>query len=56
MQYLNVKNFIFKPRKRFLGGMHKVAGKRQMFFCQNHALRFRKKLHKIVIYNSDIMG
>ena len=47
MQYQNAKYFIFAVGKRFLGGMHKVAEKRQMFLCQNHALRFWEKLHKI---------
>ena len=56
MQYLIRENFIFPLRKRFLGGMHKVAGKRQMFFCQNHPLSFAKKVHKIEIYHSNIMG
>ena len=49
MQYLIRENFISALRKRFLGGLHKVAGKRQMFFRQNHALRFWKKIHKILL-------
>lgn len=56
MQYVNVENFIFCFRKRFLGEMHKVSQERQMFLCQNHTLRFGKILHKIVIDYSDIMG
>ncbi len=56
MQYLNAENFIFWARKRFLGEMHKVAGKRQMFLCQNHTLCFKPNVHKIILYNSSNMG
>lgn len=49
MQYLNIANFIFWDRKRFLGEMHKVFSERQMFLCQNHTLPFWEFLHKIVI-------
>ena len=56
MQYLNHENFIYALRKRFLGGMHKVIRERQMFFRQNHALRFRKKINKILVYNRTTMG
>ena len=49
MQYVILKNFIFWHIELFLGGMHKVAVERQVFFCQNHALPFWKKLHKILI-------
>ena len=53
MQYINVENFIFWKGKQFLGELHKVAWKRQMFLSQNHTLHFAENLHKIMIYNSS---
>ena len=56
MQYLNVENFIFWKGKQFLGELHKVAWKRQMFLSQNHTLHIWKILHKIILYNSGSRG
>ena len=56
MQYLNTGNFIFKTGKYFLGGLHKVATKRQMFLSQNHTLRFGKNLHKIILIKLQYYG
>ena len=47
MQYRNAGNFNFWSIKLFLGGLHKVVRKRQMFLSQNHTLRFVFILHKI---------